>query len=110
MVITVKERTKEIGIRKAIGATPNKIIYTILFESVFITAISGYLGMAFGVFLLDLLAPVFDNADTFFKNPEVNLKVAVGATCLLVFSGALAGFFPARRAAKIKPVVALRDE
>ncbi len=110
MMIVVKERTQEIGIRKAMGATPWSIISLILQESILITAFAGYVGLVLGVGLLELVSPVFNEMDTFFKNPEINFKVAIAATLLLVFSGALAGFVPARKAASIKPVEALRDE
>ena len=110
MMIVVKERTQEIGVRKAMGATPWSIISLILQESVLITAFAGYIGLVLGVGLLELISPVFDEMDTFFKNPEVDFGFAISATLLLVFSGALAGFVPARKAASIKPVEALRDE
>ena len=110
MMIVVKERTQEIGVRKAMGATPWSIISLILQESVLITAFAGYIGLVLGVGLLELISPVFDEMDTFFKNPEVDFGFAISATLLLVFSGALAGVVPARKAASIKPVEALRDE
>ena len=75
-----------------------------------ITAFAGYVGLVLGVGLLELLSPMFDEMDTFFKNPEIDFRVAMSATLLLIFSGALAGFVPARKAASIKPVEALRDE
>lgn len=109
MVYVVKERTKEIGIRKAIGATPKTVISTILLESVFITTISGFVGMLIGVGLLRSLG---DNLadDYFITNPYISIGVALFATILLIVFGALAGYVPARRAARIKPIVALRDE
>ena len=110
MMIVVKERTKEIGVRKALGATPFSIISLILQESVLITAFAGYVGLVLGVGLMELLSPMFENSDTFFKNPGVDLRVAISATILLVVSGAVAGFIPARKAASIKPIEALRDE
>ncbi len=108
MVIVVKERTKEIGIRKAIGATPGSIIGLIIFESVLITGFAGYIGLVLGVGLLELLSPHVQS--DFFTNPEANFQIAVGATILLVVAGTIAGIIPARNAAKIKPIVALRDE
>ncbi len=108
MMIVVKDRTKEIGIRKAIGATPASVVSLILMESVLITAFSGYVGLVAGVGLLELISANI-NAP-FFKNPEVSLNIAIGATLLLVTAGTLAGFIPARRAASIKPVEALKDE
>ena len=109
MLITVKERTREIGIRKAIGASPASIIYLVLIEAVLITFFFGYLGLVAGVGLLELMAHLIRGVD-YFHNPEVKLATAFGAVLLLVISGALAGIFPARRAARIRPVEALRDE
>ncbi len=109
MMIVVKERTKEIGIRKALGATPGSIISLIIQEAVLITSVAGYVGLCAGVFLLEGFRKWVPPSD-FFRNPEVNFRVAIAATLLLVIAGALAGFFPALRAAKIEPVIALRDE
>ncbi|MCD4725318.1 MAG: ABC transporter permease [Bacteroidales bacterium] len=109
MMIVVKERTKEIGIRKAMGASPMSIVSLILQESILITSFAGYIGLVLGVGLLELLSKVLPETD-YFANPEVNIQVAVYATLLLVFCGALAGFVPARKAAAVKPVVALKDE
>ncbi len=108
MVFVVKERTKELGIRKALGATPNTIISTILMESITITTLSGFLGMLLGVVLLESLG---DTLDYFFiKNPYIDPEFALIATLILIIFGAIAGYIPARRAARIKPIVALRDE
>lgn len=109
MIIVVNERTKEIGIRKAIGATPWSVIFLIIFESVIITASAGYIGLVGGIGLLELVNK-FMPASEFFRNPEVDFNIAVSATLVLVFSGMLAGFFPAIKAARIRPVIALRDE
>ena len=109
MIIVVNERTKEIGIRKAIGATPWSIIFLIIFESVIITAFAGYIGLVGGIGLLELVSK-FMPASEFFRNPEVDFSIAVSATIVLVLSGMLAGLFPAIRAARIRPVLALRDE
>ena len=109
MMIVVKERTKEIGIRKSMGATPGSIISLILQESILITAFAGYLGLVAGVGLLELISKNLPATD-YFSNPEVNIHVALGATAILILAGAIAGFVPARKAASVKPVVALRAE
>lgn len=109
MLIVVKERTKEIGIRKAIGARPWSVISHIMLESVIITTIAGYFGLVLGVGVLEVIAKVIPQSD-FFKSPEANIQIAISATIVLVVCGAIAGFVPARRAARIKPIVALRDE
>ena len=113
MIIVVKERTREIGVRKAVGATPGSIIGLILQESVFITGIAGYLGLFLGVFTLEGVNYMLEMAGAdidFFSRPEVNLKVAVSATMVLILAGTLAGLFPALKAARIKPVEALKDQ
>ena len=109
MMIGVKERTKEIGIRKALGATPWSIMRLILQEAVLVTAVAGYGGLVVGVAVLQVMAQGITGSD-FFRHPSVDLGVALSATALLVVSGAVAGYFPARRAASIRPVEALRDE
>ena len=109
MLIVVKERTKEIGIRKAIGARPSSIILLIIQEAVLVTAIAGYAGLLAGVVLLESVAKMMP-ATEFFRNPGVDFKLAIGATLMIVLAGVIAGFIPARKAAKIRPVVALRDE
>jgi putative ABC transport system permease protein len=109
MMISVKERTKEIGIRKAIGATPFSVISMILREAVVITGFAGYIGLVLGIGLLEVISRNMPPSD-FFRNPEANFAIAVSATVLLVVAGVLAGLFPARRAARIKPVEALKDE
>lgn len=110
MIIVVKERTKEIGIRKAIGATPRSIIGLVLLESILIMSFAGYVGLTLGVGLLEILSPQFSSPDSYFLNPSADFGIAVKATLLLIVSGAIAGLFPALRASKIKPVDALRDE
>jgi putative ABC transport system permease protein len=108
MVFVVKERTKELGIRKALGATPGSIVGLILQESILITAAAGYLGLLIAVFALSRMG---DNLkDYFITNPQVDTGTIVWATIILIFVGALAGFIPARRAARISPVEAIRDE
>jgi putative ABC transport system permease protein len=109
MMISVKERTKEIGIRKAIGATPFAIIMMILREAILITGFAGYIGLVLGIALLEVISRNMPQSD-FFRNPEANFTIAVSATVLLVFAGVLAGLFPAKKAAGIRPVEALKDE
>ena len=108
MLIIVKERTKEIGIRKAIGAEPWSIIGMILHESIFVTAIAGFLGLLFSMALLEFAGPYIETA--YISNPSVDFSVAITTVVILVVAGAVAGFFPAYRAANIKPIDALRDE
>ncbi len=109
MMIVVKERTKEIGIRKAIGAKPWSITGMIVQESIFITAIAGYVGLVLGIGLLELISAKMPVNDSF-RNPSVDINLAIIATLILIIAGALAGLFPAFKAARIKPIVALRDE
>jgi len=118
MLIVVKERTKEIGIRKAIGASPSSVIGLILLESIMITTIAGYIGLVLGTGLMEMInyfmmqnaGPVDPQSGTIFLNPTVDFNIAVSATLLLIVAGAIAGYIPAKRAASIKPIVALRDE
>lgn len=108
MLIIVKERTKEIGIRKAIGAEPWSIIGMILHESIFVTAIAGFTGLLFSLFLLQFAGPMIESE--FISNPSVDFSIALITIVILIVAGAIAGFFPAYRAAHIKPIDALRDE
>lgn len=113
MMITVKERTKEIGIRKAMGATPGSIISMILTESVFITSLAGYLGLMAGTFLIFIVnyAMVsFGVENQNFYDPKVNLTIAISALLFLIIAGTVAGLIPAIQAAKVNPVIALKDE
>ena len=114
MLIVVKERTKEIGIRRALGATPAAIRGQILSESIFLTIISGMLGIAVATGLIALLNMFLDsmppNSNTMFANPSVDLRVVFVALLILVGSGLLAGFIPAQTAINVKPVDALRTE
>ena len=108
MVFVVKERTKELGIRKALGATPISIIQMILQESVFITTISGYIGLFLGILVLENIGLTLE--EYFIKNPFIDFGTAFAATLVLIIFGAVAGYIPAKRASSIKPIVALRDE
>lgn len=110
MLIVVKERTKEIGVKRALGAVPSQIIGQILLESVFLTAISGYFGLVLGISLLELLNSLIGDSGQMFSNPTVDLSIALKALTALIISGALAGFIPARKAVAIKPVEALRTD
>jgi putative ABC transport system permease protein len=109
MMIAVRERTREIGVRKALGATPASIMGLVLQEAVLVTGVAGYLGLVAGVVLLEVMAATITASD-YFRRPEVDFRVAVSATVLLVVAGTLAGYIPARRAAAIRPVEALREE
>ena len=114
MLVIVRERTQEIGIMRAIGATPRKIIGQIMLESVFITAVAGYIGIFVGILVLEglnyILKMVASSGgnDIFIKNPEINLTVAVSCLIVLIVSGAIAGYIPAHKAVKIKTIDALR--
>ncbi len=108
MLIIVKERTKEIGIRKALGALPMSIVGMILQEAVFVTMFAGLFGLIAGLGLLEAVGPQVDS--DFIKYPQVDFAIALTTVFLLVFAGTLAGFIPAYRAAKIKPIIALREE
>tara|TARA_Y200000002_G_scaffold191715_1_gene158231 strand:- start:5861 stop:7093 length:1233 start_codon:yes stop_codon:yes gene_type:complete len=108
MVFVVKERTKELGIRKAIGATPRSIIGMILQEAIFITTISGYIGLFVGVGILKLVGNTLEE-DYYITDPYVDLNTAITATIILIGFGAFAGYLPAKRAAEIKPIEAMRD-
>ena len=108
MLIIVKERTKEIGIRKAIGARPWSIIGMILHEAIFVTAFAGFAGLILSMGLLEIIGPNIEI--DYIVNPTVNFRVAITTVFILIIAGAIAGFFPAYKAAKIKPIVALREE
>ncbi len=108
MVYVIKERTKEIGIRKAIGATPKEVIGMILQESILITIISGYFGLFLGIITLKIIGTRLE--DYFIINPYIDVYVAITATIILILFGAIAGYIPAKRAAEIRPIVALRND
>ena len=108
MLIVVKERTREIGIRKALGAKPWSIVGMILHEAIFITAIAGFTGLIFSMGLLELVGPHVEV--DYILNPSVNFNVAVTTVFVLILAGAIAGFFPAWKAARVHVIEALRDE
>ena len=112
MLIIVKDRTREIGIRKALGATPGSIVSMILQESIFITAIAGYLGLLVGfgiIYGINALMLKYELENEFFRDPQVNFGVVVMAMVILVVSGAIAGLLPALKASRINPVVAMKS-
>ena len=109
MLIVVKERTREIGVRKALGATPRSVVGQILMEAIFVTSLAGYMGLVCGVGLLEFLGNAMPST-AMFRNPEVDLTIAIQATLVLVLAGTLAGLIPARQAAAIRPIEALRYE
>jgi len=108
MLVVVKERTKEIGVRKALGAEPRAIIMMILQEAIFITTIAGLTGLILGLGLLEIVSPMV-NSD-FIKFPNVDFNTAVSTLVVLILAGAISGFIPAYKASKVLPIVALRDE
>lgn len=118
MLITVKERTREFGIRKALGAKPISILWLVIVESIFITTFFGYIGMVAGIGATEWMNAAFGNqtidagmfSETVFLNPTVKIGTAINATLTLVIAGTLAGIFPARKAAMIRPIEALRSE
>ena len=110
MLIVVKERTREIGIRRALGAPPASIVAQIILESVFLTSFAGYLGLVAGVGLLELVSSALGDSGGMFRYPEVDFGVAVKALIILVVAGAFAGLIPAKRAVSVNTVEALRAE
>lgn len=113
MLIVVKERTREIGVRKALGATPSSIITMIVQESILITAVAGYAGLVVGVFLLEGIASLLEAAggdSGMFKSPEIDFANALTAIVVLIISGFLASLLPAAKAASVNPILALQDE
>ena len=109
MIFVIKERTKEFGIRKALGATPGSIVGMVVQESVLITTIAGYAGLSLGTYLLSFIGDSLEE-NYFIKDPSVSSGVVIGATIILILSGLIAGYVPAKRAAKIKPIEALRAD
>ena len=118
MLITVKERTREFGIRKAIGASPSSILRLIIIESIVITTFFGYIGMVIGVAANEYMDATIGQMKvnsglfeaTMFYNPTVGIGVCIAATVVMIVAGTLAGLIPARKAARIRPIEALRAE
>jgi putative ABC transport system permease protein len=109
MIFIIKERTKEFGIRKALGAQPASIVGMVVQESVLITTIAGYLGLSLGTYILSLIGDSLEK-DYFIKDPSVSPIIVLGATLVLISAGLIAGYVPAKRAASIKPIEALRAD
>lgn len=109
MIFVIKERTKEFGIRKALGAKPSSIIGMVVQESVLITTIAGYVGLTLGTYVLSLIGNSLEEK-YFIKDPSVSSEIVIGATIVLILSGLIAGYVPAKRAANIKPIEALRAD
>jgi putative ABC transport system permease protein len=113
MLVSIRERTKEIGIRRALGAKPSVILKQIMGESITLTFIAGYAGFFFVVLLLEIIdkvTQVSDGSMPMFADPQISFPMAVGALAVLIVFGLLAGIIPARNALKIKAIDALRDE
>ncbi len=113
MLIIIKERTQEFGVKRALGATPLKIISTVISESVFLTSLAGLFGLYFGIFIVEMVNKAIGNpesTDVMFKNPEVDFNIAVTALVILIIAGIFAGIIPAKRAVSIKPIEAIRTE
>lgn len=115
MLVIVKERTREIGVQRALGARPVTIITQVMLESVTLTTVAGYIGLSLGVGLLELVNKIVENQpktgdEMFFRHPEISISVALAALAVLVVAGLFAGSIPAKRALQIKPIEALREE
>jgi putative ABC transport system permease protein len=109
MLVIVRERTNEIGVRRAVGATPFAITAQIIFEALVLTTLAGYLGLVAGVGVVEVIGKaIAANPSEMFRNPEVPFESALATLAILLASGVLAGLIPARRAVKISPVEALR--
>jgi len=109
MIFVIKERTKEFGIRKALGATPGSIVGMVVQESVLITTLAGYFGLTLGTYILTAIGNSLEEK-YFIKDPSVSPGIVIGATVVLIISGLIAGYVPAKRAARIKPIEALRAD
>ena len=109
MIFVIKERTKEFGIRKALGAKPSSVVAMVVQESILITTIAGYIGLSIGTYILSLIGNSLEEK-YFIKDPSVQPEIVILATIMLILSGLIAGYIPAKRAASIKPIVALRAD
>ncbi|MEN8776051.1 MAG: ABC transporter permease [Polaribacter sp.] len=109
MIFVIKERTKEFGVRKALGAKPSSIVAMVVQESILITALAGYFGLSLGTYILSLIGNSLEEK-YFIKDPSVSPGIVIGATIVLILSGLIAGYLPAKKAANIKPIVALRAD
>jgi putative ABC transport system permease protein len=110
LLIAVKERTKELGVRRALGATPREVKAQIILESVFLTTIAGILGIILGAFVLYIVNILTKDTDFPYANPTVPIPYVLGAMLLMIVLGTLIGLIPAQRAVSIKPIDALREE
>ncbi|MDR0825550.1 MAG: ABC transporter permease [Prevotella sp.] len=114
MLITVKERTREIGIRKAIGATPLSVLKLIIFESIMITTVAGYIGIVIGIGITETISTLMANmpsdGPSIFKDPTVDLGTVIWATVALIIAGTFAGLIPALKATRVSPIEAMRAE
>ena len=110
LLIVVRERTQEIGIKRALGARPINIVSQIMAEAVFLTSIAGYVGLLAGVALIEFVSKQMKDEVGMFRRPEINFSVAIAALCILIVGGLIAGIIPAMRAVRITPVKALRGE
>jgi len=110
LLISVKERTKELGIRRALGATPSEVRGQIIIESVFLTIVAGIGGIVLGAFVLKIVSLVTADSDFPYDNPTVPIPYILGALFIMIVLGTLIGLIPAQRAVSIKPIEALREE
>jgi putative ABC transport system permease protein len=119
MLVTVKERTREIGIRKALGAQPAQILFSVIVESILLTSVFGYVGMMMGIGLTELISMIMaqsaaanpsETGMQVFMNPTVDLTYVFISTVILIIAGVIAGYMPARKAVRIKPIEAMREE